>query len=116
MTGIPPRPDSSMTALPVPALEPGDRAVGFYVSVRTSARMGWTALALGPFDDHASAHAWVPPLSAYVRARHRTGREWWGFRVAEVAAPPGRALPVGTLNALACEVDDGAAARPPLIL
>ncbi|TDB84480.1 hypothetical protein E1264_24515 [Actinomadura sp. KC216] len=74
-------------------------AAGFYVSVRTSARMAESALVLGPFPDRDRAHEHVPLVHAFVAARHRGG-EWWRFSVARVTARPGRALPTGTLNAL----------------
>ncbi|MGP4030241.1 hypothetical protein [Actinomadura sp. 3N407] len=91
---------------PVTGPEP---AAGFYISVRTSARMGESALVLGPFPDHDAAHAHVPLVRAFVVSQHRGG-EWWRFSVARVTAPPGRALPTGTLNDLIPAAADGLAA------
>ncbi|TDD98090.1 hypothetical protein [Actinomadura rubrisoli] len=82
---------------------------GFYVSVRTSARMAESALVLGPFPDRDTAHDHVPLVRAFVAARHRGG-EWWRFSVARETAGPGKPLPAGTLNALIPAAGDGLAA------
>lgn len=91
-----------------PETAPAHRA-GFYVSVRTSARMAESALALGPFPDRDTAHAHLPLVRAFVAARHRGG-EWWRFSVARMSVRPGRALPAGTLNALIPQAGDELAA------
>jgi hypothetical protein len=80
---------------------------GFYVSVRTSARMAESALVLGPFPDRDTAHAHIEQVRRYVKARHR-GSEWWRFTTARITARPGRPLPDGTLNEV-LGVRDGAA-------
>ncbi|MFI0451197.1 hypothetical protein [Actinomadura sp. 6N118] len=93
----------------VTALSARTEPTGFYVSVRTSARMAESALVLGPFPDRGSAHEWVPLVRAFVATRHRGG-EWWRFSVAHVSARPGRTLPAGTLNTLIPEDGNGLAA------
>ncbi|CNE77733.1 Uncharacterised protein [Mycobacterium tuberculosis] len=107
MNGTPARPLGDLTGhTPAAGRGPG---AGFYVSVRTSARMGESSLVLGPFPDRDTAHGQVPLVRAFVTARHRGG-EWWRFSVARVTAPPGRALPAGTLNDLIPTAGDGLAA------
>ncbi|WP_171064710.1 hypothetical protein, partial [Actinomadura soli] len=86
-----------------------ESALGFYVSVRTSARMAESALVLGPFPDRDTAHEHLPLVRAFVAARHRGG-EWWRFSIARVTARPGKALPAGTLNTLILAARDGLAA------
>ncbi|GAA2156630.1 hypothetical protein [Actinomadura napierensis] len=111
MTGMParlPANPSDRTPVTRPGPVPAAQA-GFYVSVRTSARMAESALALGPFPDRDAAHAHVPLVRAFVAARHRGG-EWWRFSVARVTARPGGALPAGTLNDLIPQARDGLAA------
>ncbi|WP_433474948.1 hypothetical protein ACQPZP_40775 [Spirillospora sp. CA-142024] len=105
MNGMPARLPCDLTDR-MPATRP---VAGFYVSVRTSARMGESSLVLGPFPDRDTAHAHVPLVRAFVAARHRGG-EWWRFSAARVTAPPGRALPAGTLNDLIPAAGDGLAA------
>ncbi|KAB2347246.1 hypothetical protein [Actinomadura rudentiformis] len=104
-----PAPSASIVPTLSARTEPAETAAGFYVSVRTSARMAESALALGPFPDRDSAHACVPLVRAFVAARHRGG-EWWRFSVAQVTAGPGRTLPAGTLNDLIPEAGAGLAA------
>ncbi|GAA2630954.1 hypothetical protein SMC26_23630 [Actinomadura fulvescens] len=108
MRSIPTHSASIVTALPT-RTKPTGNAVGFYVSVRTSARMAESALALGPFCDRDSAHGCVPLVRAFVAARHRGG-EWWRFSVTRVTVGPGRTLPAGTLNDLIPEAGAGLAA------
>ncbi|MFD0687343.1 hypothetical protein [Actinomadura fibrosa] len=74
-------------------------AAGFYVSVRTGARMAQSALALGPFPDRNTAADHVAVVRRYIAARHR-GAEWWRLSTTRRTAAPGRPLPVGTLNEL----------------
>ena len=111
MNGMPARLPADLadrTPVTRPATTP-DHQTGFYVSVRTSARMAESALALGPFPDRETAHAHLSLVRAFVAARHRGG-EWWRFSVSRVSARPGRALPEGTLNALIPQAGDGLAA------
>ncbi|XVQ08104.1 hypothetical protein ACQP1W_36880 [Spirillospora sp. CA-255316] len=96
---LPPR---RPTTTPAPVGESG-----FYVSVRTSARIAESALVLGPFPDRDTAHAHIPLVRRYVAARHRGG-EWWRFTTPRITARPGRPLPDGTLNEI-LGVRDGAA-------
>ncbi|RFS84122.1 hypothetical protein D0T12_18355 [Actinomadura spongiicola] len=107
MNGPPARLPSDLTdRMPATGPEP---VAAFYVSVRTSARMGESSLVLGPFADRGTAHAHVPLVREFVAARHRGG-EWWRFSVVQVTAPPDQALPMGTLNALIPAAGDGLAA------
>lgn len=107
MTGAPARLLSHV--VDPPPVTPAEPVTGFYVSLRTSARMAESALVLGPFPDRDTAHDHVPPVRALVAARHRGG-EWWRFSVAPVSGGPGQALPAGTLNALIPAARDGLAA------
>ena len=72
---------------------------GWYVQVRTSARLAEEALVLGPFTDRDTAHAHIPLVRRYVAEQHRGG-EWWRFTTRRITARPGRPLPDGTLNGL----------------
>ncbi|MFI0374235.1 hypothetical protein ACH35V_40800 [Actinomadura sp. 1N219] len=107
MNRMPARPPATLAARTL-GTQP-EPAAGFYVSVRTSARMAESALALGPFTDRDRAHDHVALVRAYVAAQHRGG-EWWRFSIARVTARPGEALPAGTLNALIPAAGDGLAA------
>lgn len=72
-----------------------EQAVGFYVTVRDRAKVGFL---LGPYTTHDEALANVGRARDEVMRQDPFGCSFWGFGTARATAKPGRELRPGKLN------------------